>query len=152
MRILINTPYIKDLGGVANHYLGLKPHFSKNVKYNQFVTSTTIHRRTSFKLLHKPLGILSLTYDFTEFFFILLFNRFPIILLNPSFVKTALKRDQIFLRIAKLFNCRVASFMHGWNLNFYNEVLENGNYIYCQLHMVKECPQHYWRLWHLGYL
>src|SRR5690554_6435507 len=34
MKILINTPDISLLGGVANHYKGLQSHWTENVKYN----------------------------------------------------------------------------------------------------------------------
>ena len=34
MKILINTPSLKLLGGVANHYLGLKDFWSEDVRYN----------------------------------------------------------------------------------------------------------------------
>ena len=34
MKILINTPNLKELGGVASHYNGLKDYWTENVKYN----------------------------------------------------------------------------------------------------------------------
>lgn len=40
MKILINTPNLKELGGVASHYNGLKDYWTENVKYN------TIGKRT----------------------------------------------------------------------------------------------------------
>ena len=35
MKLLINTPSLKFLGGgVANHYIGLRTFWTENVKYN----------------------------------------------------------------------------------------------------------------------
>ena len=34
MKLLINTPSLKILGGVANHYIGLRAFWTQNVKYN----------------------------------------------------------------------------------------------------------------------
>ena len=42
MKILINTPNIYGIGGVANHYLGLKPYWKEMVLYNSIGSKLTI--------------------------------------------------------------------------------------------------------------
>ena len=42
MKILINTPSLKKLGGVSNHYIGLKKKWTFNVKYNTIGSRNSI--------------------------------------------------------------------------------------------------------------
>ena len=106
MKILINTPHITSLGGVANHYLGLKPYFSKKVFYNQYFTSGEIEEKVNIKLLKWLIRFVLLTFDYIKFVISLLYHKRPIILLNPSFGSTALKRNAIFLKISKLLTVK----------------------------------------------
>ena len=55
MKILINTPYLGILGGVCNHYNGLKSYWSSNIKYN------TVGHRYGFS------GALLLPFDIIKF-------------------------------------------------------------------------------------
>jgi glycosyltransferase involved in cell wall biosynthesis len=103
LKILITTPDINLLGGVANHYKGLKPHWTESVTYHYIAG-----RR------HIP-GIILFPIDLLSFFFKLLFNSYDMVLLNPSLGNTALKRDAVFLRVASLFNVKKAVFFHGWS-------------------------------------
>lgn len=127
-KILINTPFINSPAGVANHYLGLKSYFSKNVIYNQFYTRFYIKKKLKLNLLAKiciPFAFIINYFKFIIFIFI--YHR-PIVLLNPSFGRTALKRDSNYIRIAKFFGCKVAVFMHGWDKEYLNLVLNNKEY------------------------
>ena len=127
MRILINTPLITIPAGVSNHYLGLKPYFSKNVIYNQYVTNKYIKKYIRFAFFNKLARILTLLFDILKFiFYVILYNP-KLIVLNPSFDNRALKRDELFLRLAKLFNRKVAVFIHGWDLNYFKRVLSGIN-------------------------
>ena len=108
MKILINTPSLKLLGGVANHYLGLKDYWTEDVKYN------TVGKRS-----HKSSsGLLWLPFDIVKFIFRLLSFRPDVVLLNPSLGKSALKRDFIFLSIANKMRFKVVIFIHGFDWDY----------------------------------
>ena len=107
MKILVNTPSMNLLGGVANHYDGLRAFWTEKVQYN------TIGKRNK-----NGNGIFWLPWDILKFIFKLHFFRPDVVLLNPSLGKSALTRDFIFLKIAKLFGKRVIIFMHGFNLDY----------------------------------
>jgi|SRR5690606_5962520 len=125
MKILINTTSISIPAGVSSHFLGLKTYFSKNVVYNQYWTGGYIRRKIRFKAFQQPLRLTLMFIDLIKFVFLILRYSRPIILLNPSFGRTALRRDALFLRIAKIFNCKTAVFFHGWDKDYLNKVLEN---------------------------
>lgn len=108
MRILVNTPSLRLLGGVANHYLGLKDYWTENVKYN------TVGKRFN----KNGGGILWLPYDILKFIFRLLMFRPDVVLLNPSLGSSALKRDFIFLNIARSLGFKVAVMIHGFDWNY----------------------------------
>ncbi|WP_318461170.1 glycosyltransferase family 4 protein [Photobacterium leiognathi] len=103
MKILINTPDTSLLGGVANHYKGLQPHWHEDVTYN-FIAGRK-----------KIPGIVLLPFDLLVFFCKLMFGSYDAVVLNPSLGRTALKRDSLFLLIASLFNVKKLVFLHGWN-------------------------------------
>ena len=87
MRILINTPSLKLMGGVANHYLGLKPFWNEKIQYN------TVGKRSE----KSGSGKYWLPWDVVKFLFRLFFFRPNVVLLNPSLGASALRRDFIFL-------------------------------------------------------
>ena len=111
MKILINTPCQKLLGGVANHYLGLRDFWTEKVMYN------TIGKRSK-----NGKGILWLPWDIVKFIFKLLIFKPDIVLLNPSLGESALKRDFLFMQIACLFEFKVVVFFHGFNLEYAKRV------------------------------
>lgn len=102
MKVLINTPDTSLLGGVANHYKGLKSYWSEKVHYNFIAGRKGIP------------GPVLLPFDLVCFFLKLLFGSYDIVLLNPSLGETALKRDALFLKIASWFNVKRIVFVHGW--------------------------------------
>lgn len=108
MKILINVLSPKLLGGVANHYSGLKDYWTENVRYN------IIGKRTP----KKGTGIFWLPYDIIKFILKLLIFRPDIILLNPSLGHSPLKRDFIFLNIAKNLGFNVAIMIHGFDWKY----------------------------------
>ena len=107
MKILVNTPSMNLLGGVASHYDGLRAFWTEKVQYN------TIGKRNK-----NGNGIFWLPWDILKFIFKLLFFTPDVVLINPSLGKRALTRDFIFLKIAKFFGFKVAIFMHGFNLDY----------------------------------
>ena len=104
MKILVNTPDIKGLGGVANHYLGLKAYWSEKVIYHSLGSP-------KLRKLLLPITIL-------KFIFKIIFFNPDIVILNPSLGDGALKRDFFYQNLAKLFGKRVIIFMHGFNLDY----------------------------------
>lgn len=107
IKILINTPNIKLLGGVANHYLGLKPFWNEKVLYNQ-IGRKHKNKKTRYSKFWMPLDIIIYIWH------IIIFHP-NIILLNPSLARLALIRETIFIRIANLFGRHVCIFFHGFN-------------------------------------
>lgn len=121
MRILVNTPDLRILGGVANHYLGLRNFWTEEVYYNN------VGRRK-----HGMPGVIMLPYDVIKFIVKLLIIHPDAVILNPSLGKKALIRDFIFLKISKLFRKETILFIHGFDLNYAKSVdkvwlLENLN-------------------------
>src|SRR5690606_14828385 len=117
MKILINTPDISILGGVANHYKGLKNYWTEDVSYNFIGGRNDIP------------GSVILIYDFLKFILKCLFFQPDVIILNPSLGETAIKRDALYLRISKFLNIKTIVFFHGWNKDQEKIISENpGNF------------------------
>jgi len=111
--ILINAPSFDELGGVANHYKGLSKYFSNYVRYH------TVGSRK------KHPGIFYLPYDIICFIFKICFFKVNIVVLNPSLSYKAVRRDEIFLRIARFFNKKVVVFFHGWDRSYEKTLQKN---------------------------
>ena len=109
MKLLINTPSLALLGGVANHYAGLRPFWTERVRYN------TVGKRLRAKAGG---GKYWLPYDVVKFVLRLLLFRPDAVLLNPSLGASALRRDFVFLRIARALGFKVAVFVHGFDWDY----------------------------------
>lgn len=125
IRFIINTPDIKSPAGVSNHYLGLKDFFSDGAIYNQYKTGSYIRRTLSGypRFIQVTLRGFLMIRDVLKFVALIIRHKSPVILLNPSFGKKAMQRDELFLRIAKIFCCKVAVFIHGWDKAYFKEVM-----------------------------
>ena len=108
MNILINTPSLKLLGGVANHYGGLTSFWTTNVRYN------TVGKRNSMP----GGGKYWLPFDVLKFVFRLLTFRPDIVMVNPSLWANALRRDFLMVKIARALGFKAAIFIHGFNLDY----------------------------------
>lgn len=106
MKILITTPNLKLLGGVANHYIGLRPYWNETVKYQQ------IGKRNK----HNGSGKYWLLYDIIVFIKNLLLFRPDCVILNPSIGKSALKRDFLLQKIANKLGFKTSMFIHGFDV------------------------------------
>lgn len=104
MKILITTPNYKNpqLGGVANHFYGLKPYWKENVKY------LIVGRRK-----RDTFGKYYLPWDIIKFLFVLLFWRPDAVMVNQPLPTTI--RERVFLRIAKRFHVKFILHFHGFN-------------------------------------
>ena len=109
MRILINTPCLPRLGGVANHYLGLRGFWTANVKYN--LVGKRLHTKPGN-------GKYWLPFDVVKFVFRLLTFRPDVVLVNPSLGANALRRDFLFMGIAGALGFRTAILLHGFDLDY----------------------------------
>lgn len=110
MRILINVPDYRHIhGGVTNHYIGLKPYWKEDVRYNIIGK-----RREGWS------GMWWLPWDYLKFVFLLLFSRPDIVLVNPSMNAKAWPRDRMFVRLARLCRRKVAVMFHGWSQNYFS--------------------------------
>lgn len=105
MKILINVPSFRILGGVANHYMGLRKYWKECAKYN------VVGRRSELKYN----GVFWLPCDIMKFISKLILFQPDIVIVNPSLGKSALSRDFLFLNIARFFRFKVAVFIHGFD-------------------------------------
>ena len=112
MKILINTPNYKQpyLGGVANHFYGLLPYWTENVKYN------VIARR------HGLSGAVWMPWDIIKFILRILLWQPDVVMINPSLGKTAIKRDCLFMDIAHALGKKGVVHFHGFNVYYTKEV------------------------------
>lgn len=108
MKLLVNHPDLSFVGGVANHYQGLRRYWSAEVYYN------TVGKRK----VCPRLGYILIFWDILKFILKILFYRPDAVVINPSLGVNALRRDFLFLRIAKLLGCSVIVFLHGFNLEY----------------------------------
>lgn len=104
MKLLINTPDPNALGGVANHYKGLKPYWH----------CTTIYNSLGSKKWRKVL----IPWTISKYIWRLITFNPDMVLLNPSMGTGALKRDFLYLKIARSLGKRVSIFIHGFDLDY----------------------------------
>lgn len=113
MNLLIVVPSFKILGGVANHYIGLHPHWRFNVNY-------------CFQGKREKLpAVVTLVPDFLMYIFNLIFRKIDVVIINPSLRSYQLKRDSIYLKIARFFRKPVVTFLHGWDPKMAEKLIEN---------------------------
>lgn len=108
--ILIVVPSFQILGGVANHYQGLAPFWTNNVKY-----------LFQGKRKHIP-AIFTIIPDLITFSILMMFKKYDAVIINPSLRTYQLNRDSIYLRIARFFGKKVVTFIHGWDYDKADEI------------------------------
>ena len=104
-RILVVVPSFSLVGGVANHYMGLEPYWTEDVRYCVYG-----------KRERMP-AVLCMIPDLLVFMYKLAVMRPDIVVVNPSLRPYQLVRDAVYLLIAKLFRKSVVTFFHGWDLS-----------------------------------
>lgn len=112
MKILVNTPSLNLQGGVANHYEGLTTFWTSNVKYN------TVGKRNA----RNGSGRYWLPLDLVRFIYRLITFQPDVVMVNPSLGASALKRDFIFIKIARALKFKTVAFIHGFNLEYAGQV------------------------------
>ena len=112
INILINTPQTSGKGGVANYYAGLKPYLKNNVKYHTIGSRYICGRYIAIT------GVLLFPYDLLSYIIKIVIFKPDIIILNPSFIQKAWKRDKIYLNIANIFKKKTIVFIRGWDSKY----------------------------------
>lgn len=118
MKILIVVPELHRLGGVANHYLGLAPHWKSDVSY--FFYGKRYDRMSKFVTL------LLYPYDYLRFIFKVAFFGYDTVIINPSLRKAQVIRDGAFLLLSKLFGKKVVTFIHGFDFAYSERLRSRG--------------------------
>jgi glycosyltransferase involved in cell wall biosynthesis len=106
--ILIVTPDLRTLGGIQNHYLGLKKYWSLSIKYEVY------GRRVNNSI---PTFILFF-FDIIKYLIKIIYYKTALVIVNPSFRKYPLFRDGLYIIIAKVLRRKVVTFIHGWDEQF----------------------------------
>lgn len=114
-KILINTPDINKIGGVANFYLALNGKYSNRVRYN-FIGGRS----------KKSNYLITLFMDYIKFLIIIVSFKPQLVHLNPSLDKKSILRDSIYVLISKLFFRKTLIFWHGWQE--YTELIISNKY------------------------
>ena len=111
-KILILIPFHESKGGISNFYKILRPNLTSDVIYQYrgsriFPHSEVILKKT-FRLL----------LDYFIFLKHIVFDRVKLVEVSTLFYRKTLKRDSVFLLIAKLFRVKTIVFYHGWDTNY----------------------------------
>jgi hypothetical protein len=111
MKVLVNTPAVNLIGGVAQIFKVLKLNKHNNIDYFEIITKNSESKTSKF-----------FSRLFKYFTFIRKIKNYDLIHLNPSFLKNSFYRDAIYCFIAQLFNKNIIVFWHGWEDTFEEEV------------------------------
>ncbi len=111
---MILGPYLHERGGVRDFMYLLLNNLQK---YNVSIKFYPVGKRDN--LFYTILFPFYFLIDMVSYVLICFKFKPHIVHLNPSLRIKAIFRDCIYLFVAKLFNCKVLFFIHGWNKNFY---------------------------------
>lgn len=114
MKVLIITPDINRLGGIANHYLGLKSQWSLDVDYLYFGK-----RNENESKLHTAIQYVS---DYVIFAKALKKDHYDVVVVNPSLRWFQDIIASIYICIARFFKCQIVTFFHGFSYDYYDIV------------------------------
>lgn len=115
-KILIVVPSFQLMGGVSFHFMGLSSHWSSQVKY------ATIGMRP-----HIP-AVFCLIPDFILYVLKLIFFNPDVVVINPPFYNYTLKRDGVYLQVARLFGKPVVAMFHGCNEEYAKKQEQHADY------------------------
>lgn len=111
VEILILVPKINLLGGIAGYYSAVRPYLPDNIKY---------FTRGSRGINNKLIRLLIFVFDLFRFNGIIFFYNPVTIVINSSIGHEGLKRDAIFLKLAKrILKKKVIVFFRGWESSFF---------------------------------
>jgi len=112
MKILVNCPNINVIGGVANHYLGLKPYWNENIKYNY------IGGRRQFYGVFAFIRKIRTLYIIIKYIVKLLCFNPDVVLINVSLVRKGMSLPLLLNRIATCLGRKTVLFIHGWRIDY----------------------------------
>lgn len=107
-RILIITPSLKLLGGVALFFKGLKPYFSREVSYLEM---SPLKRNNPFAYFF---------YSFSNcfrFFKEVVVSKPSVVVFNSS-IKPGFYSNILYCRLLNVFHKKYIVFIHGWDENY----------------------------------
>lgn len=106
MKTVVVVPKLTILGGVSLHYIGLKNYWEKDVRYFE-----------AFRLKKNIiLSLFSCFWNYICFIWGMIVFRPDNCVVNVSLKKGFFSKN-IYIKIAKLFNTKIITFIHGWNVN-----------------------------------
>lgn len=117
MKLLFVVPSFSLIGGVANHYYGLRSYWKETVFY-------------AFQGKRKGLpAYFWLIPDFITFIFKIVCLRPDVVVINPSFRPYMLFRDGLYLLIAQVLRKKIVCFFHGWDMNL-SSIIEKRPFLF----------------------
>lgn len=119
-KIIILTPGVEAIGGLANYYRVLRPLLPSNIKCFVRGARKQPYRKS---VVFEWARIIR---DFSLFFFTLVFSRVHLVQVTTSLGVKSVYRDGLFILMAKLFRCKVIVFFRGWSVDREREVEQRG--------------------------
>lgn len=118
-KILILIPANNARGGITNYYKILKKYFSNKVVYQYRGARNFPYRKGA---LHEYIRLFN---DFAIFIVKLFDSNLKVIQTTTSLNPNAVKRDAVFILLAKLFKKKVIVFFRGWDLDYAEKIQES---------------------------
>lgn len=103
-RTVILVPPLHLLGGISMHYKGLKEYWQSDIRYYEVFKEDNPTMLSIFKAV----------WNYIRFIAILVVLKPKIVVANISLKKGFYSKNK-YIRIAKLFNKKVVTFIHGWD-------------------------------------
>lgn len=117
-RVLVLRPGKDARGGITNYFDALRRFLPPSVSY--FVRGARRWPERG--------GVLSvflrLIFDYLHFIIVLLSRRIDLVHLNTAFYGPSVRRDVVFLRLARLMGKKVVVFFRGWDDSYYTRAVE----------------------------
>lgn len=106
MKFLVHTPLLSLMGGVSNHWRGLKEFL-----FPDFYFVTTGSRRNLSGFFYLPFDLILALIKVYKF-------KINCVILNPSFQAKSFYRDLVFIFFYYLLGIKYIVFFHGWESQF----------------------------------
>jgi glycosyltransferase involved in cell wall biosynthesis len=115
-KILIVVPAATAKGGISNYYQVMKKYFNNQIVYVTRGSRNYPHQK--FILIE----IMRLIKDYLYFFIRLFDFRIKLVQTSTALGKKSVKRDGLYILLAKLLNKKVIVFYRGWDINYENKI------------------------------
>ena len=121
MKILILHPDLQTHGGIENYFLLLKNKFEVPVKY--FLIGKRFAEKGFWRKFFR------FFVDYYSFIKLIRYEKFDLVVGNPSLDLKGIIRDGMFIIISKKFDIKTILFIHGWYKTFENQIEKFGSYL-----------------------